>query len=226
MNRAQPVGPQVRAALLVTSIAAVGLWSIGPASSTDDEEVRCENPIVETVTIADGDRSHTLYRAGMPGADERTYEIEPLAAGTYDAMGASWDAFPSRGDAPPQPDERWYAELLAEDETVLATTEASPDLADGVATATWVGSLGAVTWEGADATMVRFIHTETEDLTPNSVTPVCLGMAAEVQIEQVTTTIAPTTTTTVATTTTSTTVAPSTTTTLREPPVVRPEFTG
>ena len=203
---------------VVAGIAA-SLWAFSPAASTQDEEVHCADPVVETASIALDDRDHVLYRQGMDKPTDRTYPLaSPIQAGSYVANGASWDSFIGRALLPAQPEETWFAQLLDDEDNVLATTEPSPDLADGVDTATWAGELGEIHWEGEAATQVRFVHTLSTDLTPNSVTPLCLGLSGSVSILQVTTTtVAPTTTTT---------MPPTTTTALVEPEVVRPEFTG
>lgn len=98
----------------------------------------------------------------------------PLEAGTYALDAVSYDGYPNRSETTGQSREQWFAELLAADGTVLATSGVTGDLEDGVDEATWNGSLGEVTIDQT-ATTVRVQHASPGSPEINSVRPVCVG---------------------------------------------------
>ncbi|MEZ5380003.1 MAG: hypothetical protein R2733_26145 [Acidimicrobiales bacterium] len=57
----------------------------------------------------------------------------------------SWDEYPNRELTPTQVSERWELEFLNADGEVIATSDAVPDVADGVRRAEYIGALGSVT---------------------------------------------------------------------------------
>ncbi len=57
----------------------------------------------------------------------------------------SWDEYPNRELTPTQPSERWELQFLDADGAVIATSDAVPDLADGVRRGEFIGALGSVT---------------------------------------------------------------------------------
>ena len=81
--------------------------------------------------------------------------------------------------------------------SVIATTGATPDLADNVAEAWWTGGVGQVTLDRA-ATTVRALHVQAggSDGYANSVMPVCVGvtLVAPPTTQPPTTSLSPTTT--------------------------------
>ncbi len=97
-----------------------------------------------------------------------------LAAGTYSLDAVSYDGYEARETIAAQTQEQWFAEFLASDGSVLATSAITPDLADGVTEDTWTGSLGEVTL-AAPASSVRVSHAAPGSNSVNSVRPVCLG---------------------------------------------------
>ncbi len=98
----------------------------------------------------------------------------PLEAGTYVLDAVSYDGYPGRELLDAQPREQWYAEVLAADGTVLATSGVTGELADGVEEATWSGSLGEITIDQT-ATAIRTLHAAPGSISVNSVRPVCIG---------------------------------------------------
>lgn len=98
----------------------------------------------------------------------------PLEAGTYMLDAVAYDGYPGRELIDPQPREQWFAELLAADGTVLATSGVTGDIDDGVEEGTWAGSLGEVTI-AQTATTVRTVHAAPGSISVNSVRPVCVG---------------------------------------------------
>jgi len=133
-----------------------------------------------------------------------------MAAGTYTIDAVSYDGYPNRDTVAAQPLEQWFAEFLAADGTVLATTGSTGELADLVLEATWSGSLGEVTLADT-ATQIRTIHVAPGDPLINSVRPVCLGADLVVPDPAPTTTIPdPAPTTTVPDPTPTTTTVPDT----------------
>lgn len=82
----------------------------------------------------------------------------------------SFDDYTSRADTPTQLSERWEVEFLDADGNVIATSDATPDVADGVERAEYIGALGSVTLT-EPAVAVR-AHHRTDlppDPSPNSV---------------------------------------------------------
>lgn len=82
----------------------------------------------------------------------------------------SYDDYTNRADTPTQLSERWEVEFLDADGNVIATSDATPDVADGVQRAEFIGALGSVTLT-EPAVAVR-AHHRTDlppDPSPNSV---------------------------------------------------------
>ena len=110
-----------------------------------------------------------------------------LPAGTYALNGVSYDGYEARETISPQTQEQWFAEFLASDGSVLATSAITPDLADEVTEANWNGSLGEITLE-APASVVRIVHAAPGSISVNSVRPVCIGATDTAVVETTTTT--------------------------------------
>lgn len=109
------------------------------------------------------------------GPTSATYGLgSPIPAGTYQLSAVSYDGYTDRANSAGQGNEQWYAELLDGSGNVLATTGTTGDLADGVAEATWSGSVGEVTISGT-ATQIRAVHAAIGSASVNSVRPVCIG---------------------------------------------------
>jgi len=104
----------------------------------------------------------------------RTYAAS-IPAGTYQLTARSYDGYVGRTYVEGQTNERWRVEFLGAGGTVLATSASTPDLADGIEEASWSGSIGSVTLAQA-ATQVRVVHAFQEGDSPNSVSPVCVGL--------------------------------------------------
>lgn len=105
----------------------------------------------------------------------REFAIQtPIEAGTYALDAVSYDGYAGRELIPAQTREQWYAEFLAADGTVLATSGVSGDLEDSVEESTWSGSLGEIVLPQT-ATTIRVVHASPGSLSINSVRPVCVG---------------------------------------------------
>ena len=135
-----------------------------------------------------------------------------IAAGTYTIDTASYDGDDDRVDETAQPVEQFVLQFLDVGGSVIATTGATPDLADNVAEAWWTGGVGQVTLDRA-ATTVRALHVQAggSDGYANSVMPVCVGvtLVAPPTTQPPTTSLSPTTTLPT-TTLPTTTLAPTT----------------
>ncbi|MGI9605385.1 MAG: hypothetical protein ACR2P0_04525 [Acidimicrobiales bacterium] len=111
----------------------------------------------------------------------RTFALSaPLPAGTYAINAVSYDGYDGRDQTTAQPEERWFAHLLAADGTELAMTGTTGDLTDGVTEATWSGSIGEVTID-QPATSIRVSHAAPGAASPNSVRATCVGATAVVE---------------------------------------------
>ena len=97
-----------------------------------------------------------------------------LPAGTYEIGAVSTDGYPLREETQDQPTEQWYAEFLAADGSVVATTGTTADIATGIEQGIWSGSIGEVTLT-SDAVTVRAVHATPGSPSPNSVRAVCVG---------------------------------------------------
>ncbi len=117
----------------------------------------------------DNYENHLL--SGGPTSQTQAYD---LAAGTYEIGAVSTDGYEFRTETSDQPNEQWFAEFIAADGSVLATSGVTGDLETGVETAFWSGSLGEVTL-AEDAVAVRVTHAAIGASTPNSVRAVCVG---------------------------------------------------
>jgi len=104
----------------------------------------------------------------------------PLPAGTYELDAISGDAYEDRELTPAQPQEQWAVEFLAADGSVLAISQPTADLGDGVPSATWAGSIGTVTLAD-EATSVRIVHAAVNATSAESVRPSCFGVTAVLQ---------------------------------------------
>ncbi len=152
------------AASLITVGAAVSAQS-GPTADCSSD-----NPIqFGTEYFGSADLDNHLVSSGPT---ERTYNYD-LAAGTYEISAVSTDGYEGR-DVVNQSEEQWFAQFLAADGSVLATTDTTADVEDEVRIGLWSGSIGEVTLEAA-ATSVRLVHIAPGAASPNSVRPVCLG---------------------------------------------------
>ena len=107
-----------------------------------------------------------------------------LAAGTYEIGAVSTDGYETRATIDEQPNEQWFAEFLAADGTVLATSGITGDIPTGVERGFWTGSLGEVTL-AADATSVRVVHAAIGSDSQNSVRAVCVGPLSEAEAEAI-----------------------------------------
>jgi len=168
-------------ATMILSIAGVVAAQAGPSNE-------CSGSIVTFGTqyfgLEDGGN-----RLLSTAPTSREYSLStPLVAGDYDINGVSYDGYEQRETISLQPLEQWYAEFLAADGSVLATSGITADLADNVTEDTWSGSLGAVTLADT-ATAVRVVHAAPGSASVNSVRPVCLGAVGGP--ETTTTTAAP-----------------------------------
>lgn len=161
------------AVILGLIVAAGGLGLVATAGAQSGASQGCNDSIVVSGSTAFGpDDPNTLLSLGTNSL-ERTLTT-PLAAGNYVINGVSYDGYTGRDAVPAQPDERWYAEFLAADSSILATTSSTGDVEDGVLESTWSGSLGSISL-AAEATSVRFVHAAIGGTNPNSVRPICLG---------------------------------------------------
>ena len=107
-----------------------------------------------------------------------------LPAGTYEIGAVSTDGYEGRELIENQPAEQWFAEFLAADGSVVATTGLTADIQDGVEQGIWSGSLGEVTL-ASDATQVRVQHASPGGDNPNSVRAVCVGVLSDAELAAV-----------------------------------------
>lgn len=145
-----------------------------------------------------------------------------IPAGTYDLSTVAWDGNRTRPAQGIQPVEIYFLELLDAGGNVLATSGLTQDLEDLVFEATWAGSIGQVSWTGADATQVRVVHGSIGYPDLQSVHAICFGWTP-VQVQTTTTTTTTSTPPVDPSTSTTTTTTTSSTTTTEVPTVVLPE---
>ena len=167
---------RIAAGAIAALTAAGGLFvAAGPASS---QSASCTG----TATVTFGTASMTSNASLLTSntvpewgwVTSRTYATS-IPAGTYQLSAVSYDGYETRAATTGQNQEIWKVEFLGAGGTVLATSGATTDLADGVQEATWSGSLGTVTLAAA-ATQVRTFHAfPTNDRVAHSVKPICLG---------------------------------------------------
>jgi hypothetical protein len=217
---------RIAAGAIAGLTAAAGLFvAAGPASS---QSASCTG----TATVAFGTASMTSTSSLLTSntvpewgwVTSRTYAAS-IPAGTYQLSAVSYDGYETRAATTGQTQEIWKVEFLGAGGTVLATSGATSDLADGVQEATWSGSLGTVTL-AEPATQVRTVHAfPTDDRVAHSVKPICLGAT----LQTPPTTTAPPTTTTPPTSTIPTEVLPEIlvpTTPPARPQTTQPSYTG
>ncbi len=101
-----------------------------------------------------------------------------LPAGDYAISAVSYDGYPERQSIAPQQQEQWFAEFLAADGSVLATSGTTADIEDSIEEALWTGDIGSVSLS-AEATQVRIVHAAPGSVSVNSVRPVCLGISGD-----------------------------------------------
>lgn len=175
------MGVALVVATMILSIAGVVAAQAGPSNECSGSTVTFGT---QYFGLEDGGN-----RLLSTAPTSREYALPtPLPAGDYDLNGVSYDGYEQRETISPQPQEQWYAEFLASDGSVLATSGITADLADEVTEDTWSGSLGAVTLADT-ATAVRVVHAAPGSSSVNSVRPVCLGATGGP--ETTTTTAAP-----------------------------------
>jgi hypothetical protein len=161
------------AALLVIALGMVGLATAVSAQTGPSGD--CTGDVVTSF-------GNDFFGTGRPeislfsvGTSSRTYTLATaLPAGEYVLNAVSYDGYPNREVVSAQPDEQWFAEYLAADGTVLATSGTTADITDAVVEDTWVGGIGSVTI-AQEATELRVTHAAVGASNPNSVRPVCVG---------------------------------------------------
>lgn len=161
------------AAVLVVVLATFGVFTAVGAQT--GPSANCSGDVV-TQLGADffgaGREDITLLSIGT---NSRTYDLSaPLAPGEYALSAVSYDGYPNRDVITPQPQEQWFAELLAADGSVLAQSAATADITDAVIEDTWSGAIGTVTITST-ATQVRVSHLAPGADGVNSVRPVCVA---------------------------------------------------
>ena len=166
-------GKLVGGVIAVLLVASAGLFTAvsaqgGPTSG-------CSGDVVTefgTDFFGPGRNDVAVFSTGLTS---RTFDLSaPLAAGDYALSAVSYDGYPGRDTVFVQPEERWFAELLAADGSVLAQSGTTADIADGVLEDTWAGAIGTVTIADT-ATQVRIVHASIGGSNPNSVEPVCVA---------------------------------------------------
>ena len=171
------VSPSARRFWIVAVVAvalasAVALIEQADAQTGPNASCTANVTTFGTTTFGIDGGANRLTTTGTPTA---TFALAaPLAAGTYNINAVSYDGYPDRILTVPQLREQWTASFLAADGSVLATTAATVDIADGVNEATWAGSLGSVTL-ASQAVSVQLSHAGIGDVSVNSVYPVCVG---------------------------------------------------
>lgn len=161
----------VGAAILATTLALTGA-----VSAQDGQSGPCSGATVVVFGDALFGTEDGGNRLLSSGPTAREYPLgAAIAPGTYTVTAFSYDGYSTREAIPAQPDERWFAELIASDGRVVATTAATGDIEDGVVEASWTGSLGEVVLtSGADT--VRVVHAAPGSPNVNSVRAVCIGL--------------------------------------------------
>ena len=158
---------------VISAVAAIG--GPNPASCSGSVVVgpgaaAANNREAHTI-LSEGPITQRTFALPAPGLSPRGYAVNVV----------SWDGYVGR-DTASQPAEVWFVELLDSASNVLArTSRTTEDIADNIEEATWAGGLGTVSWAGADAASVRVRHGGIGAPSPNSVVPICVGLAAIVQ---------------------------------------------
>ena len=120
---------------------------------------------------------------GLAGVLEFEIAID-LPAGDYSLFGESVDTHSGRASAlnPVQPSEQWFAEFLAADGSVLATSGTTGDIPDLVRFGEWSGPIGDISLS-ENAVSIRVLHATPGTPTQNSFQPVCLSAVAELTVD-------------------------------------------
>ena len=143
----------------------------------------------------------------------------PIAPGTYELSALAWDGTSTdKRLTQVEPYEYYFVQLLDAANNVLATSNLTVDLQDGVKQAEWFGSVGQISWAGADATQVKVTHGKIGEEDTQRVYAVCVSWLA---VDPPTSSTSTTTTTDPVVTDPST--STTTTTTSSIPTVVLPE---
>ena len=122
---------------------------------------------------------------GLAGVLEFEIAID-LPAGDYSLFGESVDTHSGRASAlnPVQPSEQWFAEFLAADGSVLATSGTTGDIPDLVRFGEWSGPIGDISLS-ENAVSIRVLHATPGTPTQNSFQPVCLSAVADASFVEV-----------------------------------------
>ena len=206
------------------AIAAFALSGTAQATNASGPSGGCPAPASHNFGTVPLYSSHSPHSATQALA-------APIPAGTYDLTARSWDGTNTdKRLTQVEPYEYFFIQLLDAASNVLATSGLTADLADGVKEAEWHGSVGRVSWTGADATQVKVVHGNIGQEDTQRVHAVCMGWAP-VQVETTTTTTSsiPVQTEEPTTTTTTTTTVPLediSDTQPAQPVQGQPQFTG
>lgn len=125
-------------------------------------------------TIVEFDPASYIISYGSAASAMTNAFTTSLAAGVYSVILVGWDGYSTRASTDPvQPDERYYAQL-ENGGTVIAYTNASSDLADGVIEDTNDEQVQTNLIVSSAVTEVRAVHAAYPNSSPaNSVHPVC-----------------------------------------------------
>lgn len=125
----------VRATVAIAVLAG-SIVIVGSAASAQDAEQTC-------ITI---DNDNTRLLATAAGVAYTKIQPVELPAGVIEIPSArAWDAYPTRASTKPQTSERYEIEFLDASGAVIATSQPTEDVPDGVMEGEWIGSLGSVT---------------------------------------------------------------------------------
>lgn len=172
-------------AVLAVAMAAAYIAAANPVASDADPAV-CQGTTA-TIEFGGGTFNGLASRLSSTGEldlpTRRTYQLATsIPAGTYDLDAVSYDGYEGRAGVL-QFSEFWKVQLLAADGTVLATSETTDDVPDGVDEATVAGGIGQVSWTDEPAVALRTVHGAEGALHVNSVSPVCVGFTPGTDVD-------------------------------------------
>ncbi len=121
-----------------TPVLAMASTASGVSAQPAFEPTFSDSQLCQTVDFGD-------VRLMAPSSRTTDVVAVSLPAGTLNIPEAiSWDGYAGRTNVPAQLSERWELQFFDAAGDVVATSAATPDVADRIERAEWIGSLGSV----------------------------------------------------------------------------------
>ena len=168
----------MKASRIIAAAALTSTFLVGAPTAADAQSRTIDCNATEKVELLNTRiYAHTngTDSQGKPWQSEMIWDLNPpIATGEYNAHVVSWDAYEGRA-SDPQDNERWFIEFLGENDEVLAQSQPTDDVPDGVDLGEIRSDIGTVSFD-EPVLAVRTLHVGGGDGSAQSVLMGCLGL--------------------------------------------------